>query len=494
MSKAPNDAVVVLGAGLAGLAAGDELTRAGRSVILLEAGEAVGGLSRTVSRDGFRYDLGGHRFLTDDVELEALVRQILGPDCLTVPRSSKILMGGRYFDYPLRPLNAFFGFGPVTSARILFDYARERLWPTARPPVNLEDWVVRHFGRAMFDIYFRDYSEKVWGLDCRRIDMRWVAQRIQGLSLGEAIARALPIRLPGRREVDAQRQGNLRGGTRSGAERSRELQRDLPTLTSRFLYPRLGIGQIADGLAARIRQRNAIRTSTRVLKVHHACGRVEGVDVLERSERRLLRGAQFVSTIPLPALVAALNPRPPAPVLAAASRLGSRDLLTVAVMLRGPRVTQHTWIYLPDKSVPFGRIHEPTNWSPDMAPPGHTLLVIEYFCFRGDVLWSRDDADIAQETVAHLVDLGLVEEGRVVGHEVQRIANAYPLFEVGYDEHCRTINDYLCGFANLHTAGRNGMFRYFNMDRAMLAGRDGARAILARRSDDEALPAMQLTA
>lgn len=444
--------IVIMGAGLAGLTAAQVLSKAGQRITLLERDKDIGGLARTVKHAGFRFDLGGHRFVTVHPPLEQFVRQLLGEDCLTVPRSSKILLRNRYFDYPLRPLNALFGFGPLTSASILFDYARQRLCARLgkQTSVCLEDWVVRQFGRRMFNIYFRDYSEKVWGIDCRRIDMRWVEQRIQGLSLGKAIKDAL---WPG---------ANKR----------------LPTLSRHFLYPRLGIGQIADELGRQIRLFNPIYTDRRIARLNHAHGRIQSVEVTGGEQSATLVADQFISTIPLPALICAMRPHPPAEVLAAASRLRSRDLVTVSIMLNRERITDHTWIYLPEQTIPFGRIHEPTNWSRAMAPPGQSLLVIEYFCFRGDRTWSNSDERLVNQTVTQLDKLGLIKPQEVIDSVVTRVANAYPLFEVGYLTHCQTIYDYLARFDNLYTAGRGGMFRYYNMDHAMQAGMDAAQAII----------------
>ena len=443
--------VAIMGAGIAGLTAGQTLTTAGRAVEILESSDHIGGLATTMEHEGFRFDLGGHRFVTDDPSLEAYVRNILGDDCLTVPRSSKILLRQRYFDYPLRPLNAMFGFGAVTTARILADYVRERLRPVfGRQAVSLEDWVISHFGRTMFELYFRDYSEKVWGIDCSHIDQAWIEQRIQGLSLGAAIKKAL---LP--------RRG-----------------RDLPTLATHFLYPRLGIGQIAENLAVQIRPHNLIHTGARVTRVNHSGASIDSLEVIQAGRHRMVAAGQFISTIPLPVLVNALRPHPPAEVIAAATRLRSRDLVTVAIMVNRPRVTEETWIYVPEKTIPFGRIHEPTNWSRYMAPEGQSLLVTEYFCFRGDAVWDGSDKTLAARTIDSLVRLGIIKPQEVIGHVVQRIANAYPLFEVGYNEDCRTIYAYLRRFSNLYTAGRNGMFRYYNMDHAMQAGMDAAHNIL----------------
>src|SRR3990172_7333399 len=286
---------LILGGGLAGLAAGWALTQAGRRVQVLEGGSTVGGLARTIVRDGFRFDLGGHRFLTSDARVERLVRDLLGAELVTVPRASRIYLRGEWVEYPLKPRSALFGLGLRASAAILLGYAAAMVERRLRPAplVSLEDWVAANFGRPLFDLYFREYSEKLWGVSCRDISAEWMAQRVQGLSLGAAIRRAL-----------------LKRGSA------------LPTLADQFSYPRLG--------------------------------------------------------------------------------LRYRDLVIVTVMLDRARATDQTWIYFPGKDIPFGRLHEPTNWSAAMAPPGHTLLVTERFCFRGDATWNATDAELIATTVLHL--------------------------------------------------------------------------------------------
>lgn len=447
-----NNGVLILGGGLAGLTAAEVLNRAHHRVTVIEAAEKMGGLARTIEYKGFRFDLGGHRFVTDNQDLYRYVSNLLGEDCLCVPRSSKILLRNRYFDYPLRPLNAICGFGPVMTVAILFDYLYQRIRAgfVKSVPVSLQDWVISYFGRTLFDIYFRDYSEKVWGIDCNRIDMSWMEQRIQGLSLAKAIKQSL---LP--------RQG-----------------RPLATLSHRFLYPRLGIGQIADKLLEEVSKTNPVHTGTRVLKVNHSNFKIKSVELEQDGHKQILNGKTFISTIPLPVLVRAMHPSPPAHVLAAASQLGSRDLLTVTLMINRPHITRHTWIYIPEKTIPFGRLHEPSNWSASLAPEGQTHLVVEYFCSRGDSIWNSSDESLTNNTMSQLVALGLIKQQHVFDSVVTRISNAYPLFEVGYKKHCRTIYDYLDKFSNLYTAGRSGMFRYYNMDHAMLAGMDAADEII----------------
>jgi protoporphyrinogen oxidase len=453
---------VVLGGGLAGLAAGWALTQAGHRVRVLESADAVGGLARTVVRDGFRFDLGGHRFFTHDARVERFVRDLLGDELVTVARASRIYLRGKWIEYPLRPLGALSGLGPRASARILLGYARASVARRMRPAplASLEDWVVAHFGRPLFELYFRDYSEKVWGIGCRDISAEWMSQRVQGLSLGAAIQHAILKR---------------------GAA--------LPTLVDRFLYPRLGIGSIAERLRAAIERSSPIATGSRVVRIRHEGRRIEGVTVRRGDQLQELRGEAFLSTIPLTQLIQALSPHAPVEVRAAAARLRYRDLVIVAVMLERERATDQTWIYFPGKDIPFGRLHEPTNWSAAMAPPGRTLLVTERFCFRGDATWNASDAELIESTVHHLEKLGFVRRHEARDGMVVRIPAAYPLFEVGYQERSRILCDYLERFENLQVAGRGGLFRYYNMDKAISSGLAAADAQLARDTRDMRMPA-----
>lgn len=443
---------VVLGGGLAGLGAAHAFAEEGAGPLLIEKEPVVGGLSRTIQHQGFRFDLGGHRLITDSLAIESLVRNIVKDDLLEVPRSSKIVLGGRHFDYPLQPLNACLGFGLSTTLRILSDYLAEKVKARAGAPnpVSLEEWVTRNFGRALFEIFFKGYSEKVWGIGCDRIAAEWMAQRIDGLSFGSALRNA------------------LFKGTKAR----------LRTAVDRFFYPAWGIGQLADGLAQRITRAGSILTGGRVTRLEHRHGRILSACVSSERGYEEYIADGFVSTIPLPALVRLLDPVPPPEVLAAAARLRYRDLLLVTVMLKRERVTDQTWIYVPDPEIPFGRIHEPTNWSSRMAPPGHTLLVTEHFCFRDDAVWNAPDERLVTSTVRHLERLGLIGREEMLDALVVRIPNAYPLFEVGYGARCDCLRDYLGGFSNLRISGRTGDFRYHNMDHALEAGIKAAMELM----------------
>jgi protoporphyrinogen oxidase len=443
---------LIIGGGLAGLSAGCILSRAGRPVSVFESDETVGGLSKTIVRGGFRFDLGGHRFITKYPAIEAFVRSLMDGELVSVPRSSKIYMRGKYFDYPLKPANAVFGMGIPTTARIMADYGWEKVRQLAgpKPLVSLEDWVVNKFGRTMFTIYFKEYSEKVWGIDCSRISAEWVAQRIKGLSLAKAVKNAF-FKFSGK---------------------------DLATLADGFLYPQLGIGRIADRLKEEIERRDQVFTGTRVESIRHAGSRIESLTVTGHRGTRDIAGEEFISSMPVTTLVRMLRPSAPRNVLDAALRLRFRDLVVVAVMIDRRRVTDQTWIYIPEQAIPFGRIHEPTNWSEKMAPPDKTLVVAEFFSFQGDPIWNQHDDGLADMAIENLERLGFIQRNEVLDFAVVRVPKAYPLFEVGYRGHVSVIYDYLRRFKNLHIAGRSGVFQYYNMDVAIKSGIETADEII----------------
>jgi len=453
-SDSGKNSMIVLGGGLTGLSAGYVLSRAGRRVEVFESDITVGGLSKTVVKDGFRFDLGGHRFFTKDEKVNRFVTGLMDGELISVQRSSKIYMRSKYFDYPLRPLNAMVGLGIPTTLRIIGDYGVERFRKLFRDAasVSLEDWVVGNFGRTMFDIYFREYSEKVWGIECSRISAEWVAQRIRGLSLAKAVKNAF-FKFSGR---------------------------DIPTLADRFVYPELGIGRISERLREEIDRDNRVFTGARVERIYHSNFRVESVGVCGDGYSRSVRGQEFISSLPLTKLIGMLEPAPPGEVLEAASGLMFRDLVVVAVMVNRKRVTDQTWIYIPEKKIPFGRIHEPTNWSHKMAPEGKTLVVMEFFSFKGDRIWNESDERLTAITVENLEKLGFIRKEEVIDSAVVRAPGAYPLFEVGYDRICDLLYDYLGKFENLHIAGRAGMFRYYNMDHAIESGINTAEKIIRR--------------
>lgn len=443
---------VVMGAGLAGLSSGYFLSKAGEKVTIIERDSIVGGLSKTVRKGQFRFDLGGHRFLTKNRQVEDFVKDILKRQFLIVPRKSKIYMHNKFFDYPLRPVNAVFGLGLSITLKAILDYVKERFKGVFISPVNisLEDWVVSNFGRTLFNIYFKEYSEKVWGIECDRISQEWVEKRIRGLSLGTAIRNAF-FKFTGK---------------------------DIDTLADTFIYPLNGIGEISERLREEIEKKGHVLTETRIERIYHEDFVIRAVATKNCDYSEDVEGDYFVSSIPLIELVRMLTPLPPDEIIEASSKLKYRDLVIVTIMIDRERITDLTWLYLPEKGVPIGRIHEPKNWSERMAPEGKTHLVCEYFCFKGDSIWNKEDEELISTTVKYLERLNFVRKSKVIDACVLRIPKAYPIFEVGYTEPYSKVLRYLSHFGNLHIIGRGGRFRYYNMDHAIESGIEAAKKIM----------------
>lgn len=451
MPSNDNHDFVILGGGVAGLTFALEASRRGRRVAVLESESQVGGLARTLRFGDFRFDIGGHRFHSRWPEITQWVLDVLDGDAAEVPRRSRIRLDGRYVDYPLRFPNALAAFNPWQVTRILASY----FWSTflrlrKRPEISFEDWIVRRFGRSLYDIYFKPYTEKVWGFPCGELSCDWAAQRIRLPSLRAAVVGSLLRRSSGP-----------------------------STLVSRFLYPPLGIGVLPDQIAEKARRTGltTIRPGCRVTRVEPE-GPSGGWRVNFRGPdgEAAITGARLVSTIPLEALLGML-PMPEAEAGPLAAGLPYRSLACVFLSVDGPRISKDTWTYFPDRHLVFGRTHEPGNWSPGMVPQGKTSLCVEIFCSQGDEVWRRPDPDIVASVLADLDRLRFLPRSRVGEAWVLRVSHAYPVYRVGYGEHCSRVRSTLSRWPTLHLLGRTGTFRYLNLDAVIREGLDLAGSL-----------------
>jgi protoporphyrinogen oxidase len=456
----PDKQTVVAGAGPAGLTAAWTLARRGVLPLVLEQDTVVGGLARTVEYKGFRFDIGGHRFFTKVGVVNKLWRSMLGKEMLRRPRLSRIYYGGKFFDYPLRPMNALTGLGVVNSFRVLLSYLWIRVRPIS-PEVSFEDWVSNRFGRRLYSIFFKTYTEKVWGIPCNKIGAQWAAQRIKGLSLFTAVVNML-----------------LRGVRRPGGDKQ------IKTLIEEFEYPRLGPGMMWDAFSADVtRMGGQVVLDAPVQRIEHDGGSITAIEY-GNGDRRRVSVERFISTMPLRELVQKLSPPAPAPVLAAANRLAYRDFLTVALIIDAPTLFPDNWIYVHDSRVKLGRIQNFKNWSPDMVPdPRLTCLGLEYFCFEGDGLWTTSDADLVALGAREIADIGLLGGAKVIDGTVVRMPKAYPVYDDGFMDALAVVRDYLAGFTNLQVAGRNGMHKYNNQDHSMVTAMLAAQNLLGDHHD-----------
>ncbi len=448
---------VIAGAGPAGLTAAYELAKHGHHSVVLEADPIrVGGISRTDQYKGYRFDIGGHRFFSKSAVVNRLWEEILGDEFLTRPRLSRIYYDRKFFHYPLKPLDAFLKLGPLRSLRILLSYLKARLRPIS-PERSFEDWVVNRFGRLLFEIFFKTYTEKVWGMPTDRISADWAAQRIKGLSLIGAVLNAL-----------------IGTGGRRGGE-------VVKTLIDEFRYPRLGPGQMWEAARDFVVARGSdVAMDRRVERIEHDGGSITAF-VAEDAQGRVTRyhGRNFISTLPMRHLIRAMSPAAPPEVRHAAEQLGYRDHLTVVLIVDRPETFPDTWIYIHEPGVRLGRVQNFKNWSPQMVPdPGKTGLGLEYFCFEGDELWSQTDAELVELGRREIDAIGLVPASAVVDGCVVRTPKAYPVTDDAYREHVEVLRAWLSRFDNLSLAGRNGMHKYNNQDHSMMTALLVARNIL----------------
>ncbi len=436
----PRD-VVVVGAGPAGLTAAYALGKRGGRCIVVEADSVVGGISRTAERDGWRFDIGGHRFFTKVREVEQLWHEILGPeDFLIRPRLSRIYHDGKFFDYPIQIGNALRGLGLRESLLCGLSY----LWVRLRRPHDLETfegWTASRFGWRLYRKFFKTYTEKVWGVPAAEIRADWAAQRIKNLSLLGALLNAL----------------RPRGATR------------ITSLIEEFQYPRLGPGMMWEKAAERVRaQGSQLWLEAPVRRVERDESGVVAVEVEREGRLVRLPARHLVSSMPLAELATMLDPPPPEEVLQAAKGLRFRDFLTVALVVPAERAFPDNWIYVHDK-VRLGRIQNFGAWSPALVKDGWTCLGLEYFVFEGDDLWTMADADLVALGKAELEQIGLMAPAEVQAGYVVRMPKAYPVYDEGYDERVALIRRFLeSEVPNAHPVGRNGMHRYNNQDHSML--------------------------
>ena len=448
-----NPSTLIVGAGPAGLACAWELAKRGRDAVVYEQDAVVGGISRTATHNGYRFDIGGHRFFTKVPMVWEMWNEILGEAFLERPRLSRIYYRGTFFDYPLKPLNALVGLGPIETVRIGLSWMWAQAFPE-REESNFEQWVVNRFGRRLYEIFFKTYTEKVWGTPCTEIGSDWAAQRIKNLDLLAAVKDAL---FPGRG----------RGGE------------VVSTLIDRFHYPRHGPGMMWERCRDRL-DGAGIETvmRTRVERLHHEGGRIVAATVRNSDGTSRVKADDVVSSMPLPSLLRALDPPPPPDILAAAEALRFRDFLTVVLIIDREELFPDNWIYIHAPEVKLGRIQNFKNWSPEMVPDGRTTsLGLEYFVTEGDELWTASDADLAALGAREVEQLGLLDGGTVLDAAVVRMPKAYPIYDEGHRRALPAIRSYLATFPNLHPIGRNGQHRYNNQDHSMVTGVYAARNI-----------------
>lgn len=442
--------VAIIGAGPAGLTAAYLLGKKGLSVTVIEKDERyVGGISRTVEVDGYRFDIGGHRFFSKSQEVVDLWNEILPDDFIQRPRMSRIYYEGKFYSYPLRAFEALWNLGIYRSTLCMLSYFKAKLLPNKNIR-SFEDWTINQFGRKLYSIFFKTYTEKVWGMPCDEMSADWAAQRIKGLSLWAAVTDGL------KRSLGLNKKPNDGMATK--------------TLLETFRYPRLGPGMMWD--AARD---HVLAAGNKVLMGRNFRQLAQDGDGNWRlsatgadGSEEIITARHVISSAPMRELAARIHPLPV--TLPEASDLKYRDFLTVALMIKSDDLFPDNWIYIHDSKVQVGRVQNFRSWSPEMVPdPSIACVGLEYFCFENDGLWASADADLIDLAKREMEILGLCRAADVVGGAVVRQEKAYPVYDDSYAANVAAMRTELeRKYPTLHMVGRNGMHRYNNQDHAMM--------------------------
>ncbi|MBN1234401.1 MAG: NAD(P)/FAD-dependent oxidoreductase [Candidatus Coatesbacteria bacterium] len=447
-----NDNILVIGAGPAGLAAAYELAKNGKKVTVLEKENQVGGISKTIVHDGYRFDIGGHRFFTKSDRVNTLWNEVLGEEFLTRPRCSHIFFKKKFFNYPLKASNVVRNLGVYLCIKVFLSYLSSRLKPYQKED-NFEEWVSNRFGKELYRMFFKTYTEKVWGIPCNSIDAQWAAQRIKGLSFLTAVKNALFTNNSGK----------------------------IKTLITKFNYPKFGPGQMYEAIAKKIEEMGGkVVLNSRVVKLEEK----DGCLISATDEKGEKYGFDYlISSMPIDELVVLMDSFPEE-VKDAARGLEYRSLLTVNLVFSYKIPLEDTWLYIHEPDVHLGRIQVFHNWSPYLVPDNETSsLGLEYFCYENDHLWSMKDNDLIKLGKDEISRLGLADEQKVMDAFVVRTRKTYPMYSNDFKKRMSLIRESLKKIVNIQPIGRYGMFKYNNMDHSILTGIYAAENILGSNHD-----------
>ncbi|MEM2125316.1 MAG: NAD(P)/FAD-dependent oxidoreductase [Candidatus Methanosuratincola sp.] len=456
MAEGQKRRVVIIGAGPAGLTAAYELLKYNVRPIVLEQNDKVGGIARTENFKGYYFDMGGHRFFTKAEVVNRLWHEVLGDDFLLRPRLSRIYYQNKFYYYPLKILNALTGLGIWQAVLILLSFIKWQIFPY-KQEVTFEEWVTNRFGKRLFEIFFKTYTEKVWGIPCTELKAEWAAQRIKDLSLKTALLSMLV-----------------------------KPKNSIKTLTEEFHYPRLGPGMLWNQIKNEIeRQDGVIYLNSPVVKIKRTGKCIDHV-VISRNGygEEIVYGTDFISSMPVSEFVKRLDPAP-AEVLHAANQLNYRDFLTVCLIVDKADLFPDNWIYVHSPEVKVGRIQNFKNWSADMVPdPSKTSLGLEYFCNEGDSLWTMPDEDLIELGKREIERIGMAKAGDVIDGIVFRVPKAYPIYDSAYKDYLEKIKEFVDSLENFQTIGRNGLHRYNNQDHSMITAMLAVRNLIYSEKND----------
>ena len=450
------DRFVIIGAGPSGLAAAHELVKFKKKVRVYEKSMYYGGLARTIESNNCKYDIGPHRFYTLNNEINDFYLEILGDEVLNVKRLTRILYDNKFFLYPLSPFNTLSNLGLLKSIKILNSYFISKINKLIfRKKINnFEDWVVSNFGYELYKTFFKNYTEKVWGIDCRDISKDWAAQRIKNLSFFNVIFNPILKKFK---------------------------KNKIKSLIDSFNYPKYGAGYFYEKLSKKINEnKGEIYLENTLIKILHKNNQVTSIKIKNNDDKiEEINAEHFILSNPFTEIIKLLTPSPPKEIIEASKRLKYRNHIGVKLEING-FIFDDNWIYVHDPRVKMARVSNYKNFSISMSDDHFkNPVTVEYFCFEKDDLWTMKDEELISLAEKELLLVGLINKNNLIKNSfIVRSVNAYPVIKKDYEDHVYTIKKYLDSFINLHPIGRSGMFKYNNQDHAMATGIYAARNII----------------
>lgn len=458
--QSSREKVVVIGAGPSGLGVAYALKKLGQSISVVEQQAIPGGLCRTINFNDYLFDIGGHRFITSSKKIRNLWQEILGKDLIQVKRVSRVYYNKRFFDYPLTFSSIFYNLSLYDNFFCFGSYILSMLRRRGDNK-TLEEWLINRFGKRLYKIFFKDYSEKIWGVSPSKISAHWAEQRIRGLSLKVVFEKFF-------------------------SQKRRPFSK---TLYDSYLFPKNGSGDFYARLANRIDPLGDIFSFyKRVKKILHHKNKVNAIiaEDLKSGEETTLPVDYLFSSMPLPQLIEQMRPRVPEQILRWAQSLQYRNLLCANIILNKRSIFSDQWLYIQSPHIRLGRIQNYKNWSKKMVPNLETTsLCLEYFCSRNDVLFHKSDQEIINHSLVDLERIGIASRADYLDGFVVRSYETYPIYSLGYESYVTGIKNYLDSFFNLKVLGRAGCFSYDNADQALLLGITAGESYVSRHMTEQ---------
>jgi len=452
--------IIILGGGPAGMACSMELYKNRYKSIIIEKDFKIGGLAKTLEfREGkyiFRTDIGPHRFLSKNQYLYEFIEDLLNEKWIIVRRQTRQYIDNKYYDYPINVLQALKNIGVLKAIGMGFSYLNALIgYHIFKKEIkNFEDYIVSNFGRKLGEFNMLNYTEKIWGVSCKKIHPDWAMQRIKGLNITSTLKNALF-----KKDKDGPK-----------------------SLVDNFYYPQYGTGLIYDTIAKKIKKDGSeININSFATKIIHEKNKIKSIELSVNGKKRIIHPSKAVSSIPITEFVEILSPKPPAKVIKAASQLKWRSQVYLFITLNKNKITDDNWIYFPNKEIPFGRISEMKNFSKHMSPKDKTSLLVEFFVYENDTIWNMDNRNLFNMAMETFEKLKLFSKKEVRHYYVFKKKYVYPIYDMDYKKKLKLIREYLDNFDNLIYIGRPGRFQYTNQDHSLEMGILAAQSIIKRK-------------